>query len=115
MRSTAVQTLMLALLILLPSFATAQTHRASVRGTIGDPSKAVVSGAEITFTNTSTNESRTATSDADGEYAVSALPAGVYRVQVSSPGFAAHVHESLALTVNQELRLDITLLVAGPN
>jgi hypothetical protein len=115
LRSTAFQTLMLALLILLPSFAMAQTHRASVRGTIGDPSKAVVSGAEITVTNANTNESRTTTSDADGEYAVTALPAGVYRVQVSSPGFAAYVQESLTLTVNQELRLDVVLLVAGPN
>ncbi|MGI8917323.1 MAG: TonB-dependent receptor domain-containing protein [Pyrinomonadaceae bacterium] len=115
MRSTAVQTLMLALLILLPSFATAQTHRASVRGTIGDPSTAVVSGAEITLTNTGTNESRTTTSNARGEYALTALPAGLYRVQVSSQGFAAYAQESLPLTVNQELRLNMTLLVAGPN
>lgn len=109
------KTLMLALLILLPGIASAQTHRATVRGIVTDPSRAVVAGAQITLTNTGTNESRTTVSDVEGAYALSSLPAGLYRVQVSSTGFVPYSLESLTLTVNQELRLDITLIVAGPN
>ncbi|HKR59609.1 MAG TPA: TonB-dependent receptor [Pyrinomonadaceae bacterium] len=115
MRSTAVQTLMLAFLFLLPSFAGAQTHKATVRGTVTDPSEAVVVGAEVTLTNMGTSESRTTVSDTDGAYAISSLPAGVYKIQVSSTGFAQYTFDRLTLAVNQELRLDVTLIVAGPN
>ena len=106
---------MLALLILLPSFAGAQTHRATVRGTVFDPSQARVAGAQITITNNSTSETRNSTADADGEYTISSLPAGSYRIQVSSTNFVPYTYDSFVLTVNQVLRLDVTLTVAGPN
>ena len=106
---------MLALLILLPSVAGAQTHTATVRGTVFDPSQARVAGAQITLIDNSTSESRTASSDANGEYAVSSLPAGTYRIQVSSTNFVPYTYDSLILTVNQVLHLDVTLVVAGPD
>ena len=114
MRSTTVKTLMLALLILLPSVAIAQTHRATVRGSVTDPAEAVVPGAQITLTNTGTNESRTTASDASGVYAISSLAAGLYNIQVSSSGFVPYSFETIALRVNQELRFDVTLFVSGP-
>ncbi len=100
------KTLMLALLMLLPVLASAQTHRASLRGIVTDPSTAVVVGAEVTVTNIDTNDSRTTVSDAEGAFALSSLAAGNYKIQVASPGFLTYSYEPLALTVNQELRVE---------
>lgn len=108
MKSTAVKTTMLALLILLPSIASAQTHRASVRGTVTDPNGARVAGAGIEIVNMETNENRTTTTNDDGSYALSSLPPGPYTLTVERAGFKKFA-QSLNLPVNQELRLDASL------
>jgi hypothetical protein len=101
------------LLLLLLSTATfAQTYRASVRGTVYDPNRAVVRGAEIRIINKETGESRTTTSSADGEYTVSALRPGSYRLEIAASGFATFPQE-FSLAVNQGLRIDAVLVVAG--
>ena len=103
---------MLALLILLPTLANAQTHRATVRGTIYDPNQAVIPGATVNVNNAETGESRSVTSDAQGEFAVTSLPAGSYVLTVQAKGFD-RPPQDLALQVNQELRLEVTMLVAS--
>ena len=108
MKSKAAKTTMLAVLILLPSLVSAQTHRASVRGTVTDPNSAVVAGANVQVINTETNESRTTTTDEDGSYAVSSLPPGPYTLTVERDGFKK-LSRSLSLQVNQELRLNASL------
>lgn len=105
------KTSLLALLFSLS--AGAQTHRASLRGTVFDPHKAVISGAAIKLVNNETNETRTATSTAGGEYTLPSLPPGAYRVEVQVPGFLKRI-ELLTLQVNQERRLDIPMELAGP-
>ena len=110
MRSTAVKTLMLALLILLPSAASAQTYRASVRGTITDPASALISGAEIKVNNQATGETRVASSDSAGEYTIASLAPGTYRMTVAAPGFVA-LSQEFTLSVHQELRHDVQLSV----
>ena len=111
MRSTAVNTLMLALLLLLPVMARAQTHRATVRGIITDPNQAVIPGATVEIYNTETLERRTVTSNSQGEYAVSALSPGSYTLSVRASGFD-RPPQQLVLQVNQELRLDVVMEVA---
>ncbi len=83
-----------------------------MRGTIFDPNRAVISGAQIKITNEETQEVRTAQSGTDGEYTVSALRPGTYVIDVSARGFASG-SSRLELLVNQELRLDLDLAVAG--
>lgn len=103
--------LLLALLIAPATFA--QTHRASIRGTITDPNKAVIPGATVKIRSAATNETRTVVSDAEGVYAVTSLPASRYVVEVESfQGFNKFVGE-LVLQVNQESRFDIALVVGG--
>src|SRR6186713_882066 len=107
----AVKTLMLALLILLPSAASAQTHRASVRGTITDQNGAVIPGATINIHNDETLEARSVSGDSQGEFAVTALPAGSYTLSVQATGFD-RFPQKLILQVNQELRLNVVMEVA---
>ncbi|HYO63625.1 MAG TPA: carboxypeptidase-like regulatory domain-containing protein, partial [Pyrinomonadaceae bacterium] len=104
--------LALALLLLLSTLpAAAQTHRASVRGTVTDPNGAVVPGAEVRLTSEETGETRATTSDGEGEYGVSSLPPGAYRLEVTRAGFNTYTLR-VALQVNQEHRADAALSVA---
>ena len=97
------------LALLLAPAAFAQTHRASIRGAIVDPNGARIPGATVRVINEATNETRTAVSADDGEFAVSSLPPGRYRVEVTgAPGFA-NFERRLVLEVNQEFRLDAPL------
>ena len=102
------------LYLLVSVVVSAQTHRASLRGTIYDSNRAAIPGAKISVTNLATDEVRTVSSDNDGEYTISSLPAGGYRVKVEMSGFAIY-GEQIELLVNQERRLDATLIPAGPD
>jgi hypothetical protein len=102
------------MLLVVVSSAAAQTHRASIRGTVTDPNKAVIPGATLRLINTETNETRSTTSGAEGEYGLSALPPGSYRLEVTYPNFA-QFSQPIELQVNQELRIDVSLIVPGPN
>src|SRR6201991_404175 len=94
--------------------ARAQTHRGTVRGTVYDPNRAVIPGAEVRLTNSETNETRSTTSGVEGEYTLSSLPPGTYRLEVESKGFDPYRYDRVVLNVNQELRADVSLTVLGP-
>ncbi|HEU4712067.1 MAG TPA: TonB-dependent receptor [Pyrinomonadaceae bacterium] len=91
----------------------AQTLRATVRGTIYDPNRAVIPGASITVTNVDTKESRTVTSGDNGEYAVSSLLPGRYQLDVEGSGFVK-LSQQIELLVNEIQRHDVTLRPEGP-
>ena len=108
------QTLFLIILSLLVSASlAAQTHRASVRGTVYDPKGAAIPGASISLTSLETGDIRSATTNSDGEYAISSLPPGDYDIKIQSQGFESFV-QKVALLVNQERRLDVELRISGP-
>ncbi|HET7436085.1 MAG TPA: TonB-dependent receptor [Thermoanaerobaculia bacterium] len=66
------------------------TDTASVRGTVADPSGAVVASARITLDNSATGLHRETRSDARGEFTFGTLPVtGGYRLRVEQTGFAA--------------------------
>jgi hypothetical protein len=100
------------LVLLVQPFAHAQTHLASIRGTVTDPNGAVIVGATVMATNKATNEIRTATSGTDGEFAISSLPPGSYGVKILATNFKTFWRE-IVLHVNQELRLDASIEVGG--
>ena len=59
----------------------------AILGTVSDPSGAVVPEAQVTLTNTATQQARTVTTNGSGFYSAEALLAGTYR---SAEGVAAH-------------------------
>ncbi len=111
--STFAKAFLLAFLICVSSSAGAQTHRASMRGTITDPNHAVIPGATIKAINEATNETRNTVSDENGSYTISSLAAGSYRLEINAPGFARRVITNISVAVNQELRLDGKLEVGA--
>jgi hypothetical protein len=108
------RTLSLILLsLLVPVSLSAQTHRASVRGTIFDPNGAAIPGASVSVTRLETGEVRTATANSEGEFAITSLPAGQYEIKVESTGFGSY-SKKIELLVNQERRFNVDLRPSGP-
>ena len=94
--------------------ANAQTHRGSIRGTLTDSTRTPLASAPIKLVHTDTNESRIAKSGDEGEFTVSALPPGSYRIEVEQTGYKKY-SRLVTLQVNQVLRLEITLEVGSIN
>ena len=66
--------------LLLASSAYAAEVTASLLGTVRDASGAVVTGANISLTNTQTNVTKKTESGTDGEYSFTLIPVGQYRL-----------------------------------
>jgi len=87
----------------------AQTTFASLRGTVHDPSGATIANAIVTVRNSATQVLRETRSDEAGVWTVFGLPPSCYEVTIAAPGFAEQRQTEIALTVNAEEVLDITL------
>lgn len=88
-------------------------QNASLSGRITDASGAVVPGADVKARNTASGLVSAAQTNAEGFYALPALPPGRYDVEVSKAGFAPVRQTGLELAVQQSARLDIALKVGG--
>jgi hypothetical protein len=84
---------------------------ATLRGTVMDQAGAVVAGATITATNTSTGISKVVKTGSDGAFRLSALPPGHYQVTTVATGFSKEVFKGLELTVGQSATYDVHLKV----
>jgi protocatechuate 3,4-dioxygenase beta subunit len=59
----------------------------SLRGVVHDPQHRPVQGAMVMVRAKSSDWSKTANTDANGEFAFNAIPIGEYTVTVANPGF----------------------------
>ena len=84
-----------------------------LQGSVVDASGGAVVGAAVVIRNEATGESRALVTDASGHYVLPGLPAGVYTVEVTQPGFATQRREKLQLRAGQTLTVDIKLGVAS--
>jgi hypothetical protein len=86
-----------------------QNAAGRITGVVTDPGGAVVAGAKVAVTNTDTAVGSEATTRPDGTYQVLDLPIGNYSVTVEQQGFAKAITSPSELTINQTLRIDVTL------
>jgi hypothetical protein len=100
----------LAMVIAAPRLALAQVDRATLTGTITDTAGAVVPGATVTLTNTSTNVSSQQQTTETGAYQFVNLIPGPYQVLVELTGFKKS-SQTVTLEVGQRARLDLSLAV----
>jgi hypothetical protein len=84
-----------------------------ISGTVTDKSGAAVANAEVVITSTGQNLTRNTTTNSDGAYVGSALPAGTYDIAVSAQGFQKFEAKGVVLDVAQKLRLDVTMTVGA--
>ena len=101
---------------------TPQTHDsamlggfAGLSGTVTDPSGAVIPNAKIQVFSPNGELAASASSDGQGRYEISDLPAGNYRVELLSPGFQKIVFQGVSLDGGRERTLNATLTVGTAN
>ncbi|HWE51118.1 MAG TPA: TonB-dependent receptor [Bryobacteraceae bacterium] len=85
----------------------------SLRGTIKDPSGAVVSDAAVSLTDAATGSLRKVVTDASGSYQFLQLAPGDYSVKVEKPGFTTSVKDGVRLEVNTPATFDLQLSVGA--
>ena len=95
--------------------APAQTQNGQIKGLVTDDGGARIPKAAITATNQRTQVYRTVESSATGDYAISNLQPGVYRIGVTKPGFQKGLSEEVTVDVNQIVTLDVQLRVGAVN
>jgi hypothetical protein len=100
---------LLLLILCVTTTINAQTPAATISGVVVDPSGKVVPKAEILIFNEATGIRYPNTTNDAGIYAVSILPPGQYRIQVSRDGFKTIVKPGVILNVQSAIALNFTL------
>jgi hypothetical protein len=103
---------MVASLWLLAAPVAAQTTTSTIAGTVTDASGGVIQGAEVSVRGETVAAERRATTDARGEYRLTALPAGTYTITVTAPGLAPSA-ATLEVTLNRVVTFDVSMQVGG--
>jgi hypothetical protein len=85
----------------------------AISGTVTDPTGAAVSGAEISAKSSANDETFTATAGEEGDYLLRNLPAGLYVVQFSKPGFQSYSITSVPVQSSNVTHLDARLRVGS--
>ncbi|MGB9067445.1 MAG: carboxypeptidase regulatory-like domain-containing protein [Candidatus Acidiferrales bacterium] len=97
-----------------------QTHESAMLGGVGglwgvitDPSGAVIPGADVKVYSDSGGMVATSASDRQGKYEVGDLPAGNYRVVISSLGFKSVDLQNVSLGGGRELNQNVGLEIGS--
>jgi hypothetical protein len=93
--------------------AIAQSTNATLVGVVHDSQGAVVPNASVTATDAATGQSRQTTSTADGNYSITNLSIGNYKITATATSFKTLIIPSITLHVNQVGSLDLTLDVGN--
>ncbi|HYT65923.1 MAG TPA: carboxypeptidase regulatory-like domain-containing protein [Vicinamibacterales bacterium] len=92
-----------------PAFA----QNAQISGTLKDQSGGVLPGAIVTARNLATGLTRSAVTEAAGEYRVPALPPGSYSVTAEMQGFSTEKRPEIVLVIDQDAVINFTLKPAA--
>lgn len=105
--------LLLLAVLALPVLAAAQAANGTLLGSVKDESGSAVPGATVTAVEVRTNISRSAVSNAQGNYIFTNLAPGLYRVEGELEGFKKFAREGVDVNVNTTVRVDIGLSVGS--
>jgi len=110
-RGTIFGTFSIFALLFATLVASAQSgNTGAVRGTVTDPSGAVIPGATVHMTNSVSGLDRTVTTDATGQFQLSNIPFNPYQISVSAAGFSPmsrkiEIHSSIGTTLTLVLQI----------
>lgn len=90
----------------------AQSATGTINGTVFDPARMGVPGANVSAQNEDTGTGRKTITNEAGEYSLPALSPGSYRIEVTVPGFQTAVRD-VNLQVDETLRVDVSLALEG--
>ena len=98
----------LAMIAALSPAARAQVATGTILGNVKDSSGGVPT-AQVTATNLDTQVARTTLTDAEGQYVLTLLPVGNYKVEIAMTGYKNFSQTGIRLEVGRNARIDATL------
>src|SRR5438046_5993770 len=101
------------LLVTNASLAVAQITSATISGTIKDETGGVLPGVDVVIRNLDTGLTRSAVTDANGDFTVPGLPPGHYETRASLQGIRTGVQTGITLQVAQQAGLNFVLPVCA--
>ncbi len=112
--SMKARNLILVLVMLLAGIAaSAQQITGNIRGTVVDPSGALVPSATVSARHVETGLTRSTTTDRSGNYMLLELPVGHYQLEVTAKGFQKYLQAGILLNVNETATVPVRLLVGA--
>jgi len=100
-------------IVLLTGAAIGQSPNGTMSGLVLDPSGRAIAGAEVLIVNDATGIRYAGATNGEGLYAVTSLPPGPYRIQVSKFGFKTLIKPDVVLNVQDALAINFTLPVGA--
>ena len=91
----------------------AQTDRATLTGTVVDPSQTRIQNAQVVLKSSATGVERETTTNATGSYSFTSLPVGQYTASITAPGFQTLQFEPFLLQVGETRTLNAELNIAS--
>src|SRR5436305_11693151 len=89
------------------------TDLGTIRGTVTDPSGAVVANASVTVADQATGSLRHTETNPHGEYQMFGLPSGTYKVTIAAPGMTSHDITDLTLKGSDTVNANAVLKISG--
>ena len=109
------KTLLLLVLFSLPFISSSSVAQGfgTISGTVTDPSGAALAAAEVTVTEGATGASRSATTNGEGYFVLSALRPADYTLTVVARGFQKFTQTKVTLLADQSLTINPSLKVGN--
>jgi hypothetical protein len=98
-----------AVFVLFAAISFGQVSTGNIRGTVTDPSGAVVADVKVTLTNVRTGVQQSVKSDNSGNYLIEFLPTSEYQITAEVPGFKKFLRANISLDMSRQLRVDIPI------
>jgi carboxypeptidase family protein len=117
MRLFRLLSMVLVSLVMATGAAFAQGVGASgdIRGTVTDPSGAVITNATVTATDAAKGTKRTGVSDNNGSFVISGLLPAIYNVSSQHSGFQTSLQKGVVVSVGETVILDFHLKLSSAN
>src|SRR6202050_1882599 len=117
MTSSKLQTLLFSVVLVLATSLSlyGQSTFGTVDGTVVDPSGAAVAGADVTLTNTGTEEKHSQPTTGEGLYQFVNVIPGQYRLDIEKAGFKHFSRTNVVVELQQDTHINATLPVGQQN
>jgi len=101
----------ISLIVFMPPVAVSQDSSASISGTVYGPNGETVRDAPIQTTNTATDDYQRVRSDANGDYKMTGLAAGAYKLTINLPccTYSPYASEDIEIASGQAREFDLKL------
>ena len=96
-----------------PGLLRAQTVSGTILGVVQDPQGSAIAKAGISARNLETGAVRDATTEDNGTFRISSVPAGSYEVTASVAGFKTEVRSGIVVTVGGDVAVNFSLTIGA--